>query len=164
MPNYAAEAKDDTDAADEMDAIRNDLQKARAGKDMKDIDLCKRLEKYVAESNEKAPPGKKKAKLKTKVTTEEIREYNRQLVAGREGDDRRLEQVYRHKRLQNKMDGGAISSDNALYHHLVHFEDNFISRISGRSSKLVSGPTWETSRTQPYRAITIGITSKHTRR
>ena len=43
MPNYAAEAKDDTDAADEMDAIRNELQMARAWKDMKDIGLCKRI-------------------------------------------------------------------------------------------------------------------------
>ena len=144
MPNYAAEAKDDMDASDEMDAIRNDLQKARAGKDMKDIGLCKRLEKYVAESNVKSSSRQKKAKLKTKVTTEEVREYNRQLVAGREGDDRRLKQVYRLKRLQQMM-GDAL----------------FITS-SGRSSKLVSGPTWETSRTQPYRAITIGSTSKHT--
>lgn len=108
---------------------------------MKDIDLCKRLEKDVAESNEKATPDKKKAK--TKVTTEEVKEYNRQLIAGREGGDCRLEQVYRHKRLQQMM-GDAL----------------FITS-SGRSLKPVSGATWETSRTQPYRAITIGSTSKY---
>ena len=102
---------------------------------MKDIDLCKRLEKDVAESNEKATPDKKKAK--TKVTTEEVKEYNRQLIAGREGGDCRLEQVYRHKRLQQMM-GDAL----------------FITS-SGRSLKPVSGATWETSRTQPYQAITI---------
>ena len=46
-------------------------------------------------------------------------------------------QVYRHKRLQQMM-GDAL----------------FITS-SGRSLKPVSGATWETSRTQPYQAITI---------
>lgn len=57
------------------------------------------------------------------TTTDEVKQHNRRLVAGRESDDRRLEQVYRHNRLQKMMEDGAISSDNALYHHLVHFEE-----------------------------------------
>ena len=131
---YSAKKDSDESAADdEMAALQSDL---KAGRDVKSIDLCQRLDDHLQQSKEtKAIDGEinsrnvqvRDAATKTKssrVTADDIHKFNRDVVHKTLPPKRQYVKLVRHKCLQEMMDDKLIDDDNALSHYLRFFSDD----------------------------------------
>ena len=58
---------------------------------------------------------------KTKVTMEDLTNYNLELVTGEGSDECTLQKLMQHERLYTMMEGGALSKDKTIWYYLDHY-------------------------------------------
>jgi len=126
VPGYSAVDDNckDTDEKDEMTALQNDLEE---GKEVKSINLCKLLGDHLDDSKDVMQiDGGDEAgvdtKVTAKITSDDIHKFNQDIVHPSPTTSRRCEKLLRHNRIQQMMNDGIISNNNALSYHLHHFE------------------------------------------
>ena len=130
FPGYSQNNDDlrDTGAKEEVAALQEDLKSE--GKDIKSINLCKRLGEHLGASKDtikidegKGGAGKgTKEKLTSKITATDIHKYNHSLVHSTLSPERQCLSLIRHNRIQQMMDKGDLNDDNALSYHLRFFD------------------------------------------
>ena len=89
--------------------------------EVKNIDLCKRIEDKVANEIENNTIVSCTARIKFKVTLDGITSYNEKLATQQESDKSTLRKLLRHERLHKMMKAGSISENNSLWFYLEHF-------------------------------------------
>ena len=144
VPGYSAVDDNckDTDEKDEMTALQNDLEE---GKEVKSINLCKWLDDHLDGSKDVMQiDGGDVAGVDTKVTAKItsddilIHKFNQDIVHPSPTTSRRCEKLLRHNRIQQMMNDGIISNNNALSYHLHHFEgdvNNNLQRLQTQEMK-----------------------------
>ncbi len=89
-----------------------------SGNDVKNIDLCDRIDGKLAV----AVAHDKSDSTNAKVTMASITEYNQNLVFKKPSDKSSLCQLHQHKRLHKMMESGAISKDNMIWLYIDNFK------------------------------------------
>jgi hypothetical protein len=120
IPGYSGKYTiDEADADEETRIMNEDLVGNDGRKDVKNIDLCGRIDQKLEKAaNERSASTKND----TKVTMASITEFNQKLVTKKVGNKTELRQLLRHERLYQMMESGAISKDNTLWYYLHHFK------------------------------------------
>lgn len=130
VPGYSAKDDNckDTDEKEEVAALQIDLE--MKGKDVKSINMCELLDNHLKGSKDAiqidggSVAKDKEDKVASKVTSDDIHSFNHKIVHSSAEPSRRCETLIRHNRIQQMMNDGILSDDNALSYHLRHFEDD----------------------------------------
>ena len=97
---------------------------------MNSINLCELLDNHLKGSKDAiqidggSVAKDKEDKVASKVTSDDIHSFNHKIVHSSAEPSRRCETLIRHNRIQQMMNDGILSDDNALSYHLRHFEDD----------------------------------------
>jgi hypothetical protein len=132
VPGYSAESDDalESEEADEMATLQRDLE-VKTRNNVKSLDLCKLLENHLQKSKEAAEIDDSSvqdrdggmANSSSRVTSDDIHEFNRIVVHSPLKPKRQYAKLVRHNCLQGMMDDGLIDDDNALITHIRFFFD-----------------------------------------